>query len=102
LTASSRAAPYWLNAEVAQKLPVENFLNLHRRLNDLRAVCELLPKAEVLARARGASEEEFAQAYEGIVHRGEQFPDFGPMLRLVGALGKSFANGASRPWPAGK
>ena len=40
-----------LNAELGRALQVENFLDLHRRLGDLRTVCEFLPKAEVLARS---------------------------------------------------
>lgn len=80
-----------LNAEVADRLPVENFLDLHRRLADLRGLCELLPKAEAVTRSWGASDEEFSELYEAIVHRNEQFPDSGPMLHLMGAIGKAFS-----------
>jgi hypothetical protein len=78
-----------LNAKVAQQLPVGNFLDLHRRLLELRRICEQLPKAEALARALGVSNEDFADLYEAIVHRDEQFFDFSPLLRLVDLLDRA-------------
>ena len=75
-----------LNAELGRTLQVENFLDLHRRLNDLRTVCEFLPKAEVLARVLGVTDEDFSELYQDVVHRGKSFHDFTPMLQLLEAL----------------
>jgi len=79
-----------LNLKVAEVLAVENLLDLHRRLNDMRLLCDLLPKAESRARPFGVSEDEFATIYEEVVHQERVFPDFGPLLRLVRDLGKAF------------
>jgi hypothetical protein len=86
-----------LNAEVAEKLPVENFVDLHRRVKDLRTVCELMPRAEAVARARGASDDEFAEVYESVVNRGEQFSDFAPVLALLRALGRTLSEWGLAP-----
>src|SRR5262249_49568058 len=67
--------------------PVENFVDLHRRVKDLRTVCELMPRAESVARTRGASDDEFAEGYESVVNRSEPFFDFAPVLALLRALG---------------
>ena len=79
-----------LDAKVAETLPVENFLDLHRRLSDLRRICDLLPKTELHARAFGISDGEFAAIYEEIVHNERKFPDFGLLPGLVRDLGKAF------------
>jgi hypothetical protein len=75
-----------LNAEVGHTLQVENFLDLHRRLNYLRTVCDLLPKAEVLAKAFGVTDVDFSLLYQHIVHGNQTYHDFSPMLRLLEAV----------------
>lgn len=80
-----------LNAEVAQRLAIRNFLDLHRHLSKLRWICEQLPKAEALARALGVPDDDFADIYEAIVHRQQQFFDFSPLLRLLDLLDNTFA-----------
>ena len=79
-----------LNAEVAERLSVVNFLDLHRRLPELRRICEQLPKAEALARSLGVPDGDFAEIYEAIVHRRERFFDFSPLLPLLDLLDKTF------------
>ncbi len=93
-----------LNAEVAQRLAVRNFLDLHRHLSKLRWICEQLPKAEAMARALGVPDDDFADIYEAIVHRQEQFFDFSPLLRLLDLLDKAFARcglGSLSAWRLG-
>lgn len=93
-----------LSAEVAQLLPVRNVLELHRRLPELRRISKQLPKAEALARALGVPDEDFAEIYEAIVHRQEQFFDCSPLLRLLDLLDKAFARcglGSLSAWRLG-
>lgn len=81
-----------LNAQVAQQLPVGNFLDLHRRVPELKRICEQLPRAEALAQTLGVSSEDFADAYEAIVHRDERFFDFSPALRLLDLLDRALVH----------
>jgi hypothetical protein len=93
-----------LNAEVAQHLSVGNFLNLHRRLPEMRRICDQLPKAEAAAQSLGVPDDHFAEIYEAIVHRQEQFFDFSPLLRLLDLLDKAFVRcglGSLSAWRLG-
>jgi hypothetical protein len=86
-----------LNSEVAQRLPVGNLLDLHRRVRELRRITEQLPKAEALARALGASSEDFAEVYEAIVHGNKKFFDFSPVLRLAHFLDRALVHCGAGP-----
>ncbi|MGH8012817.1 MAG: AAA domain-containing protein, partial [Candidatus Binataceae bacterium] len=77
-----------LNAEAGKTFEVVNFIDLHRHLKELRLLCELMPKAETLMRSHGASEDEFAELYQEIVHHNRSYPDFAPLLHLIKGIGK--------------
>jgi AAA domain len=78
-----------INNEVAQRLSVGNFLDLHRQLPKLKHICEELPKAAVRAQSLGVGDEDFADIYEAVIHRQERFFDFVPLLRLIDLLDKT-------------
>ena len=94
-----------LNAEVAQKLSIVNFLDLHRRLSELRRICEQLPRADALARAVGVTDQDFGDIYEAVVHRQQRFFDFSPLVQLVDLFDKALVRCGVDPlstWPLGR
>jgi hypothetical protein len=94
-----------LNRELGKALDVVNFVDLHRRLEDLRFLCDLLPKGEAILRTQCTSEDEFAEVYEEIIHHNRSYPDFRPLLQLIKGLGRVVAQWELQPlasWTIGK
>jgi hypothetical protein len=68
-----------LDVELGQQLPVENLVDLHRRLGVLRRVCVEFSKARSIAETWHLSDQEFEAVYDEIIHRSLEHADCTPV-----------------------